>query len=171
MAEKTRTRRRLTVGRQKAAPTRSSGGDTLIENWMVKPVVSVRPHDSVAYARRVMEERRINQLPVAVDGRLVGIVTDRDLRSASESKREGGKAAGVDLIREDVIPENIMVDTVMSTKVIKLKPRDAVSRAANLMRKERIGGIPVVDGNKLVRIITRSDVLKAFLAISGKRSQ
>ena len=168
MAEKTRARRKLTAGRRNPASTRRADGNTLIETWMVKPVITVRPHDSVAFARTVIEERRINQLPVVVDGKLVGIVTDRDLRSASESMREGGKAAGADLVREDVIPENIMVDTVMSTKVIKLKPQDSIERAANLMRKERIGGIPVVDGNKLVGIITRSDVLKAFVALRGK---
>jgi acetoin utilization protein AcuB len=113
---------------------------------MTKQVITIRPRDSVAAARRVLEQHRINQLPVVVDGRLVGIVTDRDLRSAPDSMREGGIAARADLREEDVIPENIAVETVMSAKVMKLKPRDAIERAAELMRRERIGGIPIVDG-------------------------
>lgn len=169
MIEKPKARRTATVARPKAAEPRSPMANTRIENWMGKPVISVRPHDSVADARRALEQHRINQLPVVVNGRLVGIVTDRDLRSASDSVREGGIDARAGLIQEDVTPENITVETVMSAKVMKLKPQDAIERAANLMRRERIGGIPVVDGKKLVGIITRSDVLKAFIALSGKQ--
>jgi CBS domain-containing protein len=76
----------------------------------------------------------------------------------------------VSLSREDVIPENITVETVMSAKAMKLKPQDTIEEAASLMRRERTGGIPVVDRKKLVGIITRSDVLKAFIALSGKPS-
>ncbi len=170
MIEKTKARRTITVARPKAAGPRSPGTSTRIENWMTKRIITVRPHDSVADARSALERHRINQLPVVVNGRLVGIVTDRDLRSASDSMRVSGMAARADLVQEDVIPENITVETVMSAKVMKLKPQDAIERAANLMRRERIGGIPVVDGKRLVGIITRSDVLKAFIALSGKAS-
>ncbi|MDO8433970.1 MAG: CBS domain-containing protein [Candidatus Binatus sp.] len=170
MIEKPKARRTLTVARPKATAQRSPKGSMRIENWMAKPVITVRPHDSVADARRTLEQHRVNQLPVVVNGRLVGIVTDRDLRSASDGMRESGMAARANLIQEDVIPENITVETVMSAKVMKLKPQDAIERAARLMRRERIGGIPVVDGKKLVGIITRADILKAFIALSGKAS-
>jgi len=168
VAKEIKTRHKSSKGRPKAAPQSKPKDGTLIENWMAKQVITIRPRDSVAAARRVLEQHRINQLPVVVDGRLVGIVTDRDLRSAPESMREGGMAARADLREEDVIPENIAVETVMSAKVMKLKPRDAIERAAELMRRERIGGIPIVDGKNLVGIITRSDVLKAFAALSRK---
>lgn len=170
MTEKTKVRRTPTVARSKAAAQRSPKGSMRIENWMAKPVITVRPRDSVADARSVLERHRINQLPVVVNGRLVGIVTDRDLRNATDAVRVSGTSAGVSLGREDVAPENITVETVMSAKVMKLKPQDGVEEAANLMRRERIGGIPVVDRKKLVGIITRSDVLKAFIALSGKPS-
>ena len=170
MIEKTKTPRRPIQARPKTAAQHSAEGSMRIEEWMAKPVITVRPHDSVSDARRALEQHRINQLPVLVNGRLVGIVTDRDLRSASDSMRLSGIAAKAELTQENVIPENITVETVMSAKVFRLKPQDTVERAANLMRRERIGGIPVTDGTKLVGIITRSDVLKAFIALGGKAS-
>jgi len=139
----------------------------LIANWMAKPVITVRARDSVAHARRLLEQHRINQLPVMTNRTLVGIVTDRDLRNASDSMAVSGRSAGAPLNQEDLIPENITVETVMSAKVMTLKPQDPVAKAANLMSRERIGGIPVIEGKSLVGIITRSDVLKAFITIAG----
>src|SRR3990172_12459168 len=65
--------------------TYCSEGRMRIAAWMKHPVVTVKPHDSAQHAREVMEKHRINQLPVVIDDRLVGIVTDRDLRDASPS--------------------------------------------------------------------------------------
>jgi CBS domain-containing protein len=79
MTEKTKAR---LTSRPKAAAPRSPKDSMRIENWMSRPVITVRPRDSVADARSALEQHRINQLPVVVNGRLVGIVTDRDLRNA-----------------------------------------------------------------------------------------
>ena len=170
MTEKTKPRLTSAVTRAKAAAPRSPKGSMRIENWMSRPVITVRPRDSVADARSALEQHRINQLPVVVNRKLVGIVTDRDLRNASDAVRVSGRSAGASLDLEDVTPEEITVETVMSAKVMKLRPQDAVKEAADLMRRERIGGIPIVDRKNLVGIITRSDVLKAFIALSGNPS-
>src|SRR5262249_12509957 len=106
--------------------------------------------DSVAHARRLLEQHRINQLPVMRNRALVGIVTDRDLRNASDSMAMSARAAGAPLDPRDLIPENITVETVMSAKVMTLRPQDRVAEAANLMSHERIGGIPVIEGKSLV---------------------
>jgi acetoin utilization protein AcuB len=130
--------------------------------YMNHPVVTVKPHDSIRHAREIMEERRINQLPVVIDGRLVGIVTDRDLRDAFpsvfdqlEPEAHRGKVAD---------PAAIPVEDVMTPAVLTLPPDAPVEDAARLMRRERIGAIPIVDSDRLVGILTRSDVLDAFLA-------
>lgn len=65
-----------------------------IAAWMKHPVVTVKPHDSARHAREVMEKHRINQLPVVIDDRLVGIVTDRDLRDAFPSVFESVPLVG-----------------------------------------------------------------------------
>jgi len=137
-----------------------------IDAWMKHPVITVKPHDSARHAREVMEKHRINQLPVAVDGHLVGIVTDRDLRDAFPSVfesaerftgREPGGAAD---------PATIPVEDVMTSTVLTLAPAAFVADAARLMRRERIGAIPIVDGGRLRGILSRSDVLDAFVELS-----
>lgn len=167
MAEKTKARRNRTVARPSPAPPVTTDR-MLIENWMAKPVIAVRLRDSVAQARRLLEQHRINQLPVMTDGKLAGIVTDRDLRNASDAIAVSGRAARARLSRRDLIPENIAVETVMSAKVMTLKPNDSLAAAASLMRRERIGGIPIIEGKRLVGIITRSDVLRAFIVLNGQ---
>lgn len=136
-----------------------------IATWMKQPVVTVKPRDTALHAREIMEKRRINQLPVVVDGRLVGIVTDRDLRDAFPSVFEtsaGGRpqGAGSD-------PATIPVENVMTAEVLVLAPDVPVAEAARLMRRERIGAIPIVDAGRLVGLLSRSDVLDAFLAVAG----
>ena len=160
-------KRTRTTSRSKPAPTLDQR-QSRIEYWMKMPPMTVKMRDSVAHARALLEEHRFNQLPVVVNGKLVGIVTDRDLRDASAAVRVSSKVAGAkDEI--EATPEQIPVEAVMSTKVLMLRPADTIQRAAELMRRERIGGVPVVDRGRLVGIITRSDVLDAFVALTKER--
>jgi len=138
-----------------------------IANWMKHPVYTVKPLDSIRRARAIMEEHRVNQLPVVVNGRLVGIVTDRDLRDAFPSvfdEPQHGEHPGGD-------PDTITVESVMTPNVLTLGPKDTVATAAALMRRERIGAVPIVDAHRLVGILARSDVLEAFTGLSGVAEQ
>lgn len=139
----------------------------LIKNWMSNPVETVKPLDSVAHARHLIEERRINQLPVVVNGRLVGIVTDRDLRDAFPSVLE---IAFTEPRRRPSFasPDGIAIELVMTRRVLTLSPDDTVEAAAGLMRRERIGAVPIVEGEKLVGILARSDVLDACVAATER---
>jgi len=136
-----------------------------IEDWMKFPVHSAKPVDSIARARAVLEQYRVNQLPVVLNNRLVGIVTDRDLRSASPAVAE---AAAIDAgTMENVLldPEKTPIEQVMTAQVITLGPKDTIEQATRLLISERIGAIPVVEQGRLVGILTRSDVLGAFLGV------
>jgi acetoin utilization protein AcuB len=133
-----------------------------VKDRMTTSVVTVKPHDSVRHARELLERHRINQLPVVVEGRLAGIVTDRDLRDAFPSvfdHRRNGRHAAAD-------PAAIPVEDVMAREVLTIAPDVPVGDGARLMRRERIGALPVVDDRRLVGILTRSDVLDAFLTMS-----
>ena len=136
-----------------------------IEDWMKFPVHAVKPMDSVAHARALLEQYRVNQLPVVVNRRLVGIVTDRDLRTASPSAVEVAAVDARRLARLSLEPERTPVERVMTEKVITLGPKDTIEQAARIMMRERIGSIPIVENRRLVGIITRSDVLGAFLGL------
>src|SRR5262245_61808995 len=136
-----------------------------ITPFIHRAVVTVKPLDSVRHARELLEEHRINQLPVVVDGRLVGIVTDRDVRSALPSVFDSAA-----LVRRHKVPpaatkpDDITVEMVMTANVVSLTPQDSMADAAWVMRRERIGAVPIVEANRLVGIVTRSDVLDAFFA-------
>ncbi|MFQ5668153.1 MAG: CBS domain-containing protein [Candidatus Binatia bacterium] len=133
---------------------------------MKSHVYTVKPLDSIQHARDIMEDRRVNQLPVVVDRRLVGIVTDRNLRDAFPSVFENppfGKSRKRP--HPGMSPDQITVEMVMTPHVLTLGPKDTVTDAARLMRRERIGAIPIVDGSHLVGILARSDVLDAFVAL------
>jgi acetoin utilization protein AcuB len=139
-----------------------------IAHWMTRPVHTVKPLDSILHARELMVQHRVNQLPVVVDGRLIGIITDRDLRDAFPSIFEQtpiGRRRPIK-IPEGAKPERIKVELVMTSEPLTLAPKQSVAEAATLMRRERVGALPVVEGERLVGILTRSDILDAFVALS-----
>jgi acetoin utilization protein AcuB len=107
----------------------------------------VEPGDTVAQARTLLARHRIRQLPVMRTQRLVGIVTDRDLRSAA--------------------PRAKTVGDIMSRKPLVITSTASIDEAARLLRRHKIGALPVVDGTALVGILSASDILDAFVEISG----
>jgi acetoin utilization protein AcuB len=136
----------------------------LVQKWMKFPVHTVKPHDSVAHARELLANYRINQLPVVWDGKLIGIVTDRDLRDAPEIFAISSQSIGADTPPVLPDPSEIHIESVMTVSLVTLSPEDTVERAAQLMVRDRIGGLPIVDKDRLVAILTRTDVLQAFLS-------
>jgi len=134
------------------------------ESRMTRRVHHVKPLDSIRHAREVMELHRVNQLPVIVDGRLVGIVTDRDLRDAFPSVFESPQHRELTRSHGGANADEISVESVMTPNVVTLTSQDSLVKAAQLMRRERIGAVPIVDGSHVVGILTRSDILDAFVA-------
>lgn len=139
----------------------------LVSDWMHHPVHTVKTRDTIEHARQVMLQHRINQLPVILKGDVVGIVTDRDLRDAYPSVFDMAREAGK---RDSGLahPEKIDVESVMTHNPLTIGPSQTLTDAATVMRNERIGSLPVLDGGKLVGILTRSDVLAAFIAIESE---
>lgn len=130
-----------------------------VARWMTKSVVIVKPQDTLRHARELMAKHRINQLPVVVNDKLVGIVTDRDIRDAYPSSLR--LLRGKDI---DEFTDSYTVEGVMTYNVVSVSPQTSLREAAQRMRRQRIGALPVVEKGKLVGIITRSDLLDAMLA-------
>jgi acetoin utilization protein AcuB len=116
---------------------------------MTKDPVTAFPDDLLIQARLKLQKGNFRQLPVVADGQLVGIITDRDMR----------EHAGY-LDRTEV-------KAVMSRKPLTVTPATTLEAAAQLLLKHKIGGLPVVENARVVGIITRSDVLQAFLDVMG----
>ena len=130
-----------------------------VTQWMTKSVVTIKPHDTLRHARERLAKYRINQLPVVVNDKLVGIVTDRDVRDAYPSSLR--LFYGKDI---DEFGDSHTVEEVMTYNVVAISPQTSLREAAQRLRRQRFGALPVVENGKLVGIITRSDLLDALLA-------
>jgi acetoin utilization protein AcuB len=125
---------------------------------MTSPPVTVTPEDSLQTALELLGRHNVRQLPVVDDGRLVGILTDRDLRQVSPS---------YPLFRD---PEEIRyhlqrmkVGTAMTPDPMVVDPETPLLKAAELLYMYRFGALPVVEDGRVVGIISVTDLLKAFI--------
>lgn len=140
----------------------------LIESWMTRRVASVKPLDSLQHARDILEQHRINQLPVIAGAELVGIITDRDVRDAFPSVFDFAATGESHRPAKAADPGKIAVESVMTGNVATIGPQETIFTAARLMGERRIGALPVVTGGKVVGILTRSDLLRALVALGEK---
>src|ERR671912_558850 len=130
----------------------------LVRDSMTREIVTLAPDETVGTALALCRERRIRHLPVLSKGRRVGIVSDRDLRSATPAFGDHERAAAL---------QEILVEDVMVRDVVSVLPDDPIEQAANTMRERRIGCLPVVESGELVGIITSSDVMSALVYLVG----
>jgi acetoin utilization protein AcuB len=130
-----------------------------VADWMTEGVLAVETFDSIGIARELMAKHRVNQLPVLENDVLVGIVTDRDLRDAYPTSMAIGETKMI-----DEFAARYTVEEVMSHDVFTVKPDTALATAVALLRRHRIGSLPVVEMRELVGIITRSDILDFILS-------
>jgi acetoin utilization protein AcuB len=135
-----------------------------VADWMTPSVLAVESFDSIAVARRLMAKHRVNQLPVLDNDRLVGIVTDRDVRDAYPTSLIIHRAKAIDRFAD-----KITVEEVMTHDVFVVRPETALATAVGLLRRHRIGALPVIRDQKLVGIITRSDILDFVLSGGAQR--
>jgi acetoin utilization protein AcuB len=130
----------------------------LVRDSMTREVVTLSPQTTAAEALALCREKGIRHLPVMDEGRLIGIVSDRDLRSATPALGDPARAEALQKIR---------VLGVMVRDVLMAHPEDPIEQAANTMREKRIGCLPVLEAGELVGILTSSDVMEALVYLIG----
>jgi len=134
----------------------------LVKLWMQTELITIHPADTIAQAGQLMTEHRIRRLPVVDDeDRLLGILSREDVKQATPSE---GTLAGD---QPQALTSQTPVAAFMATDPVTCMPTEPLEKVAEIMRRQKIGGIPVIDGEKLVGIITESDVLAAFAEILG----
>ena len=134
-----------------------------VKDWMSKDLVTIDADTSIMKASRVMKQNEIQHLPVLSQGRLVGIVSDRDLKEATPSK-----ATTLDIHEMYHLLDTITVKSLMPKKIFTIPPGETVEKAAAVMLKHHISALPVVDPEgTLAGIITKGDIFRAFVSISG----
>lgn len=129
-----------------------------LSDIMTRDPVSVSPSDTLRVVLERMRQRNCRRLPVVDGGKLVGIVSDRDVRLALNSPF---------ILRErredDMLLERVVVAECMTPDPVTLPPDASVLDAARLIHERKFGGIPIVDAGKLVGIVTETDILRCFI--------
>ncbi|HIJ78802.1 MAG: CBS and ACT domain-containing protein [Desulfobulbaceae bacterium] len=135
----------------------------LIEDWMAKDVLTVDENTSLMRATRVMKENSIRRLPVVSHGKLIGIVTDRDVKDASPAK-----TTSLDIHELYYLLSEMKVKDVMTSNPLTLKAGETLEKAALIMLDDKISGLPVVDDTgHLVGLLSETDVLRGFIHSTG----
>ena len=135
----------------------------LVKNWMSTPVITINEKDSMQDAMRLMKEHHIRRLPVMQQGRMVGILTDRDLKRASASD-----ATALEIHELIYLLSEIKIKDIMTKNPITVPVDFTVEETAEILLKNKISGVPVVErGGILVGTITQTDLFKVMMALTG----
>jgi acetoin utilization protein AcuB len=136
----------------------------LVKERMTSPAMTVSPETSFQDALKLMRDHKFRRIPVVDhDGKLVGIVSERDLLHASPSP-----ATSLSVWEVNYLLWKLKVADIMTHHVITISQEAPIEDAANLMVTRKIGGLPVVDNaNRVVGVVTETDIFKAFAEMLG----
>ncbi len=137
----------------------------LVKDCMTTQPVTIGPDMSVAEALSFMRQHNVRRLPILNKKRkLVGIVSEKDLLYASPSP-----ATSLSVYEVGYLLSKLKVEEIMTKRVITVSPNAPLEEAARIMADSKIGGLPVVEGDRLVGIITETDIFKTILEMMGAR--
>jgi acetoin utilization protein AcuB len=125
---------------------------------MSTDVFFLAPDATLTEAVAALRSRRIRHLPIVEHGRLIGIVTDRDVKRALPSLLEGTTQE-----EHDRLLSSTAVSRIMTREPVTTTPMTKLKDALTLMIENRYGGLPVLDGNRLCGIVTENDLLRLLL--------
>ncbi|HXZ43931.1 MAG TPA: CBS domain-containing protein, partial [archaeon] len=134
-----------------------------VKERMKRDPITVKKDDSFRYALKIIRKEGIRHLPVLDGKKLVGIVTDRDLRQAAPSP-----ATTLEVHELNYLLERLKIEAIMTKKVITVAPESSLLDAAKLLMVHKIGCLPVVEQEELVGIITEKDLLQALVELLEK---
>lgn len=133
---------------------------------MSRPVISVSPEDPINEVLAMFRNEHIRRAPVMKEGKLVGMVSERDLLNASPSS-----ATTLSVWEMHYLISKVKVKNVMTKKVITVDAETPIEEAARIMADKKIGGLPVVSSDKVVGMITETDLFKILLELMGARQK
>lgn len=136
-----------------------------VEDLMTSQVFTVEQHDMIDRVFFLLHYEKVRHLPVVEKGKVIGIVSDRDLYKALGPKSNSNSVEVVEGTTQlQVIPQK--VQHIMKRGVLTVNPDTYASEAASIMAENKVGALPVVDSNnKLLGIVTATDILRVFAKI------
>jgi len=136
----------------------------LVGARMSRSIITIPPDMPVVDALNLMKREHIRRTPVIKEGKMVGIVSDKDLLYASPSP-----VTSLSVWEINYLLSKITVKDVMTSQVITVTEDTPIEEAARIMADNKIGGLPVMHGEHVVGIITETDLFKLFLELMGAR--
>ena len=134
----------------------------LVMNWMSKTVITMDINDSMKDAMKLLKENDINMLPVMEKGKLVGVLTDRDIKRSSASD-----ATTLEVHELLYIVSRIKVKDIMTKDPITVPFDYTIEETAEVLLENNISGVPVVDKKRVVGAITQTDIFRALISLTG----
>ena len=136
-----------------------------VDDIMSVSPVTITPSMSVHEAQTLMQQRKIRHLPALKDGRLVGMLSDRDIRLVLPSP-----ATSLTVWEIRHLLDKLTVGEVMTYFVMTTAPDCPVTEAVGRMLGHKVGALPVVEDRQVVGILTRTDILRAFRRLHAELS-
>lgn len=137
----------------------------IIERRMTRNPVTATPDMSIAEASNLMKQEKVHRLPVLdKDKKLVGIITEKDILYATPSP-----ASSLSIHEMAYLLSKLTVKKLMSKNVVTITKDTTVEEAARLMVDQDLSSLPVMEGDRLLGIVTKSDMFKILLELFGAR--
>ena len=138
----------------------------LVRKKMKTEVITITKDEPMTAAKKFLKEKNIRHLPVVEDKKLIGLVTNMDIRNA-----EGSPAPSLAIHELSYLLDKIRVDEIMTRHVITISPDISVEEAATLLHDNKIGCLPVVEDGTLVGMLTENDVMEMLIDVMGMKEK
>ncbi len=138
----------------------------LVRKKMKRDLVTITKDERMTIAKKILQEKNIRHLPVVDGKKLIGLVTNLDIRKA-----EASPATSLEIRELHYLLDKIKVSEIMTRNVITIHPDTSVEEAATLLHDNKIGCLPVVEDGNLVGIITENDVMEIFIQVMGLKEK
>jgi CBS domain-containing protein len=132
-----------------------NGKAGVVREIMMGSPVTLKPDETLDLANDVIFLGRIRHIPIVEDGRLVGLLSERDMMGAAATTIFGLKRKS-----KSALLKSVLIKDVMKRKVVTVKPDTTIKDVAHLMKEKKIGCVPVVDEGSLVGLVTTTDILR-----------
>jgi acetoin utilization protein AcuB len=138
----------------------------LVRKKMKRDLVTIGKDERMTTAKKILQEKNIRHLPVVDGKKLVGLVTNMDIRKA-----EASPATSLEIRELHYLLDKIKVSEIMTRNVITITPDISVEEATTLLHDNKIGCLPVVEDGNLVGIITENDVMEILINVMGMKEK
>jgi len=140
--------------------------EQLVRDWMTPDPITISPTTTLPEAHQLMLEKNARRLPVVWQGKVVGILTFGDIREAKPSD-----ATTLSVYELNLLLDHLLVKAIMTPNPITIHPDATIGDAARILLENKFGGLPVMDDDKLVGIITETDLCRMLVQHGQKYSE